>query len=130
MIESLDGLDLRGIDATVHPARNHENGGQDSLKGWLINPIVLDAAPQVALLWSRATYGTSALPNGLQTYHRYGPIGTEPVEMRWRVDPGHDGHTVRARVWFLREGRVLGQMDGLEGAGTAALNRIGGGALR
>jgi acyl transferase domain-containing protein/NAD(P)H-dependent flavin oxidoreductase YrpB (nitropropane dioxygenase family)/NAD(P)-dependent dehydrogenase (short-subunit alcohol dehydrogenase family) len=125
VIEQLTGLDPQGVDATVIPARGRRHTGA-AYAGWLIDPIVLDAAPQVSLLWSRATYGTSALPNGVQAYHRYGPIGNEPVEMRWRVDSGHDGHTVKARVWFLREGRVVGQIDGLEGTGSTELNRIGG----
>ncbi len=127
VIEQLTGLDAQGLDAVALPARVRQHAGSTAHAGWLIDPVVLDAAPQMAQLWSQATYGTTVLPNSLQTYHRYGPIGTEPVEMRWRVDPGHDEHTVKGRVWFLRGGRVVGQMDGLEVAGNVELNRIVGG---
>src|SRR5262249_51195085 len=115
VIEKLKGLDPSGIDASVrvNPARSGL-AVSASGRGWLIDPMLLDAAPQLAILWSRATHGTTPLPNHVETYHRYGPLGTGPVEMRWRVDPGHDGHTLKARVWFLKEGRVVGQMDGLE----------------
>ncbi len=128
VIEQLTGLDpQQGLDAVVLPARVHAHAGDAAHAGWLIDPVVLDAAPQMAQLWSQATYGTTVLPNSLQTYHRYGPIGNEPVEMRWRVDPGHDEHAAKGRVWFLRGGRVVGQMDGLEVAGNVELNRIVGG---
>lgn len=128
VIEQLTGLDpQQGLDAVVLPARVRAHAGDAAHAGWLIDPVVLDAAPQMAQLWSQATYGTTVLPNSLQTYHRYGPIGNEPVEMRWRVDPGHDEHAAKGRVWFLRGGRVVGQMDGLEVAGNVELNRIVGG---
>jgi hypothetical protein len=127
VIEKLDGLDRHGIDATVRPACSRQCVGTQATDGWLIDPIVLDAAPQLSILWSRATHGTTPLPSRLARYHRFGPIGTEPVELRWRVDPGHDGQNLRAKVWFLRDGRVVGQMDGLEGAGSAGLNRLAAG---
>jgi hypothetical protein len=51
------------------------------------------------------------------------------VQTVWRVDGGTDRNTVKAKVWFLREGRVVGHMDGLEGNGNAELNRITGTVL-
>jgi NAD(P)-dependent dehydrogenase (short-subunit alcohol dehydrogenase family) len=125
-IEQLRGLDARGVDAVVRPSSPRLCLGEHVRRGWLIDPVVLDAAPQVALIWSRATRGTSALPSRIGTYHRYGPMGNRPLEMIFRVDgSATDGHTIRATAWFVRDGRVVGLMEGLEGAASAQLNRIG-----
>jgi hypothetical protein len=125
-IEQLRGLDDRGVDAVVRPSSPRLCLGEHVRRGWLIDPVVLDAAPQVALIWSRATRGTSALPSRIGTYHRYGPMGDGPLEMIFRVDASAtDAHTIRATAWFVRDGRVVGLMEGLEGAASAQLNRIG-----
>jgi NAD(P)-dependent dehydrogenase (short-subunit alcohol dehydrogenase family)/acyl carrier protein len=123
VIEQGQGFGTDGIDVTVR-------GGARGRHNWLIDPLVLDAAPQLALLWSRAMYATSALPNRIGTYHRYGPIGTGPVQTLFRIVPGSDAHAIRATIWFVRDGRVVGQMEGLESTANAQLNRIGGGPRR
>jgi hypothetical protein len=53
------------------------------------------------------------------------------VEILYRVDLAHsDEMTIKANVWFIREGQVVGYMEGLEGTGPANLKRIEGGSVR
>ena len=130
VIQQLEGLDHRGIDAVVQPASSHHVLGDSIRQGWLIDPIVLDSAAQLSTLWSRATYGVTTLPNRVETYHRYGALGSGPLQTVWRVDRGSDRHCIKAQVWFLRGNRVVGHLDGLEGSGNEELNRITGVTLR
>jgi hypothetical protein len=123
MIEKFRGLDTNGIDATL--------GIDDYARpNWIFDPIVLDVGPQLATLWSQANHGTTILPSQIAAYRHYGPMEVGPVEAILRVRPGADGDLVRADVWFLQQGRVVGHMEGLEGAGSLELNRIVGGSLR
>ena len=120
VIDSLLGMDASGMVATITPSRAG-NGAP-----WLANPFVLDAGPQMAILWSRARFDTTPLPTRIAAYHRYGPIGSEPLEVRFEVAPGAEASAIKADVWFVRAGRVLGKMEGLEGAGSAERKRITG----
>lgn len=124
VITELTGLDAQGVDAVVRPGCWRTSVGQHVQQGWLIDPLVLDAAPQLAILWSRATHDATPLPNRVGRYHRFGPMGGDPIQVHYRVENGTDGNNYKASVWFIRDGRVLGMMEGLEGAGSQELNRI------
>ncbi|MBX7165577.1 MAG: SDR family NAD(P)-dependent oxidoreductase [Pirellulales bacterium] len=129
-IIELRGLDPSGVDAVFAPGNVEHCLGGARPAGWLIDPVILDAAPQLGMLWSRAVHDTSPLPNRVAVYHRFGPLGSEPVEALFRLDPSSNENWYKADVWLLRGNRVVGLMEGLEGAGSAALNRIARSASR
>jgi acyl transferase domain-containing protein/NAD(P)-dependent dehydrogenase (short-subunit alcohol dehydrogenase family) len=126
VIESIQGLDSQGLDAMIRPACWQRCLGPSARRNWLINPIVVDAAPQAAILWARANYGTVALPNRIGAYHRYGDLNTNLLRMVWRASPGCNANDVRATVWFLEGDRVVGHLEGLEATASTELNRLGG----
>jgi hypothetical protein len=121
VIESLTGADERGIDAVVRrespAARRHD-------QPWILDPVLVDAAPQLAMIWSRALFDVAVLPSRITRYRLYEPVGEGDVQMMLRMRPGEDRQVYQADVWIVREGRVLAHMEGLEGAGSASLNRI------
>lgn len=129
-IVELPGLDASGVDAIFHPSCPRKCLGRDDLPGWLIDPVVIDACPQLAMLWSRASYDTSPLPNRVGVLHRFGSLAGGPIEALFRVDPITSESAYKADVWLLRDGVVVGLIQGLEGAGSAALNRIAGSVSR
>ena len=123
VIEALRRVDLRGIDAVVRSSSPQTIAGASSA-GWLIDAAMLDAGPQIATIWSRYHQDVTVLPNRIACYHRYGPLAGPPAEVLFRVSTGLDGQTYKGDVWYLRDGRVLGRIEGLEGSGTLELNRI------
>ncbi|HEV8198850.1 MAG TPA: SDR family NAD(P)-dependent oxidoreductase [Candidatus Polarisedimenticolia bacterium] len=123
VIEALRRVDVRGIDAVVRPSSPQKIAGASSA-GWLIDAAMLDAGPQIATIWSRYHQDVTVLPNRIACYHRYGPLAGPPAEVLFRVSTGLDGQTYKGDVWYLRDGRVLGRIEGLEGSGTLELNRI------
>ncbi len=123
-ITRFDGLDSSGVDAVFRPGVARDCVGPHADGDWLIDPVVLDAAPQLGMIWSRAVFDTSPLPNRVAKYHRFGPVGDGPLEALFRVDPASNEHGYKADVWLIRGDKVVGLMEGLEGAGSAALNRI------
>lgn len=124
IIETLHGADNSGIDALVRPSSVRACAGAGGESAWLIDPIMLDAAPQLAILWSRAMFDTTPLPNRIRSYHRYARLGPDPIRVVFRTTEPSDGSTFRADVWFLQKDRVIGFLEGLEGAGSARLNRL------
>jgi 3-oxoacyl-(acyl-carrier-protein) synthase/NAD(P)H-dependent flavin oxidoreductase YrpB (nitropropane dioxygenase family)/NAD(P)-dependent dehydrogenase (short-subunit alcohol dehydrogenase family)/acyl carrier protein len=123
VIEELRRVGVGGIDALVRPSSPRQIAGSAS-EGWLIDAAMLDAGPQIATIWSRYHQDVTVLPNRIACYHRYGPLAGPPAEVAFRVSTGLDGQTYRGDVWYLRDGRVLGRIEGLEGSGTLELNRI------
>ncbi len=126
-IEALTGYGEEGIRAMVRASRPGECMDVAGAEGWLIDPVVLDTAPQLAILWSRATHDTTALPNHVAEFEIFGDLGGGgEIEVVVRTLVEADAHTFKADVWFLREGQVVARMLGLEGSSSAELNRVGG----
>jgi NAD(P)-dependent dehydrogenase (short-subunit alcohol dehydrogenase family)/acyl carrier protein len=127
-IQSFVGANAQGIDAIVQPsdAGQFMNRPQDqaaSAARWLVDPVVLDVAPQLGIVWARRTHDVAMLPNRVARFHIYEPFGAEPLETLFRIQPGSDAEVFRADVYFVRAGRLLAQLQGLEGAGSQQLNR-------
>jgi hypothetical protein len=62
VVKALAGLDARGVLAEVGPSRAGDFGAGD---GWLFDPGLLDAAAQLAWVWSHQMRGEPALPNAI-----------------------------------------------------------------
>jgi hypothetical protein len=93
---------------------------------WCFDPALLDAAAQMAWIWSRAVRGETALPAGFARVVRYAGALPERVAMDFAVVDRSDPHALRADVRFTDpEGRVLLWIEGLESVSSAALNRLG-----
>jgi hypothetical protein len=57
-------------------------------------------------------------------FHRFGPMDAGPLQVYFRVAPGTDRYLQRADVWFVRDGRVMACLEGLEAAASSSLNRL------
>jgi NAD(P)-dependent dehydrogenase (short-subunit alcohol dehydrogenase family) len=112
-----------GIDAVVHPSDPTECVGPGA-GGWLVDPLVVDAGPQLALIWSQLFRDTVMLPTRVARYTSFAPLGFGPLEMYLRIHDAKDSSAYRADVWVVRDGTVLSHMEGLEGVGSSQLNRI------
>ena len=97
---------------------------------WIIDPAVLDAAPQMALLWARTFHDGSALPAQFGRVIRYVEQLPERFHMDFQCLPG-EAQQVRANVFFSDdEGRLLLLIEDLQCIVDARLNRLGGTHLR
>jgi len=128
VLTTLLGLDATGVDAMVNPSAAHDMLSGGVAADWLIDPIALDAAPQLAIVWARSNHDVTPLPNRSSRYLRYAPLAGGPVELRVRVAAESSGAMYKADAWFIRDGKLLGHWQGLEGAGSAALNLLMAGA--
>ena len=120
VIRAFGALADSGLDAEIARAGPSDPAVAD----FLSDPCLLDAAGQLALLWSRAVHGDCQLPNYLRRYHRYGALANLPHEVRLRITGPSNGQAYRADVWFIRDGQVRGWIEGLEGAGSPELTRL------
>jgi hypothetical protein len=103
---------------------------------WIIDPVLLDAGPQLLILWAQEMRGMTALPS------RFGDVrifeglrealiagASEPLECRLIVDAGTAGPIITAAYEvFGPGGEIVMCVQGLESTGSEALNRLAVGA--
>jgi NAD(P)-dependent dehydrogenase (short-subunit alcohol dehydrogenase family) len=129
VLEELSRVDETGIDAVAIPS-DATACMQRSVGPWLIDAMILDAAAQLALVWSNVIHEIVMLPTRATRYQAFGDLGCGAVELRLRTRHGAEQNAYRADIWVTRGDVVLGHIEGLEGAGSAQLNRITAGKSR
>jgi NAD(P)-dependent dehydrogenase (short-subunit alcohol dehydrogenase family) len=127
-VHRLVGLDATGIVADVVGSAPRalvcDASPQDR---WLFDPVLLDAAAQLAWVWSSVHADAVALPNRFGPVRRYGGAGPAR-KLYLRIEPdSRMTPLVRAQVLVLDEaGRLVLGVDELESTASAALNRLRG----
>jgi hypothetical protein len=134
-VRDLQTMEAAGARALLQPSRAQDclrpdrADTADGTGDWLLDPVVVDSALQLQLVWSRLHWGLTLLPLELAEM----TVTTSPAprhglvrhEMNVRADSVRP--LCRADHLFRDEsGAVLLTMHGMVGAGSAALNRIAG----
>jgi len=128
VIEKIEGLSRDGASARVrvsHP-RQWLNGSTADA-AWVFDPALLDAAAQMAWLWSRAFRDEAALPARFGRVVRYRARFPESMHMEYERVESDDPSLIRANVTFFDEqGEPVMAIEELDSIASAALNRFGG----
>jgi hypothetical protein len=128
VIEKIEGLSRAGAAARVRRSYPREwLSGCAADADWVFDPALLDAAAQMAWLWSRAFRDESALPARFGRVVRYGAQLPERMHMEYERIETADPSLVRANVTFFDEqGEPVMAIEELDSIASAALNRFGG----
>jgi acyl transferase domain-containing protein/NADP-dependent 3-hydroxy acid dehydrogenase YdfG len=129
VIERIDGLSGSGGAARVRtssPAQWLAKGAAGG-EHWCLDPALLDAAAQMAWLWSREFRGESALPACFGRVARHRSTLPARLAMVLECVPSSNPSAVACHVHFLDDDGVpVISVEGLESIASAALNRLGG----
>ncbi len=127
-VHRLAGLDATGIVAEVTGSAPYtmirDAGLQDR---WLFDPALVDAAAQLAWVWSSLHSDAVALPNRLGPVRRFAGAGPA-AKLVLRIEPdSRPTPQVRAEVLVLdAAGRLVFAIDELESTASPGLNRLRG----
>ena len=126
VIEQLDGLSSRGVRALARASSPSQwLAHATAVDNWLFDPALLDAGPQLAILWARSFRDETVLPTCFGRVVRYGDVLPERVRMAFECVPSTNPHEVRANVYYLdADNRVVLMVEDLRGIASSALNRI------
>ena len=125
-IARIDGIDETGMVARIDPVTSAECLAGISTPEWVLDPLVFDVIPQMAILWSRATYATLPLPSAVGAYTRFRAIPNEPLICELTVRAASEEMIECNATVATLDGEVVCELTGLESWGSAALNRLGG----
>jgi hypothetical protein len=125
-ITAIDGMDARGARAVLRPSAPATVLAAAGAEGrWWADPVTIDGALQVQVIWARLNWGVTLLPAQIGRVHVLAPLEGDEVHLDVRLRPGsraplcHMDHVLRAP-----DGRVLVVMEDVVGTGSKALNRL------
>jgi acyl transferase domain-containing protein/NAD(P)H-dependent flavin oxidoreductase YrpB (nitropropane dioxygenase family)/NADP-dependent 3-hydroxy acid dehydrogenase YdfG len=127
-IVAIEGMDERGASALLRPSQPSQcMAGADGLS-WLLDPVLLDGALQVQVLWARLQWDVTLLPAEIGGYVLHAaPADTQPVRHELRIRTDSSAPMCHADHWFYAaDGRLLATLQDVVGVGTQALNRLAG----
>ncbi|MBS0432150.1 MAG: SDR family NAD(P)-dependent oxidoreductase [Proteobacteria bacterium] len=128
VIEKIEGLSRGGAGARVrvsHPSQWMADGVVATQ--WAFDPALLDAAAQMAWLWSRAFREEAALPARFGRVTRHREQFPTHLHMEYERVETEDPNLIRGNVTFLDdEGNPVMTIEELDSIASAALNRFGG----
>ena len=132
-IERVEGIAERGVAAVLKAASAPIKWMTHPLRGtWIADPLALDSAFQMMILWSTAHRGAPSLPSALGSYRQFVSVfpkgGCRAVVA---VALGISAIAVATIQFFDRQGNLLASAEGCEFVMDAALrdafrlNRLG-----
>ncbi len=124
-IVEVEAIGENGVIAQLAPSTPRRCLAQSPAGDWLIDPVMVDSALQLIILWARAYIDMTPLPARLTCYHRFaGPI-KEPVRCEATVRHTKGTPIIHADFRFIdATGKLVGWLEGLEGTCSKALNRL------
>jgi hypothetical protein len=127
-IAALDAIDEAGASALLAPSAPWPCvAGTDGMR-WLLDPVLLDSALQVQVLWARLQWDVTLLPAEIGGYRSIARLPeAATVRHELRIDPVSNSPLCQADHWFFDpEGRLIAQLQGVVGVGARTLNRLAG----
>jgi acyl transferase domain-containing protein/NADP-dependent 3-hydroxy acid dehydrogenase YdfG len=115
-IQHIEGSSHQGMVARLAPAPTPDRWIRQPLRSrWITDPLVLDAAFQMATLWSHVQFGMVSLPTCAESYRQYRqrfPVEGVTAEMRVVAATSHQ---LKADIAFLDAQRqVVAILSGYE----------------
>jgi NAD(P)-dependent dehydrogenase (short-subunit alcohol dehydrogenase family) len=130
-IKNIQGISKGGMLSTLVPSSPKACVANASSGNWLIDPIVIDSGPQLAILWARNYLDITPLPSSFKAVHLYQPFNSaSSIQCHFQVLENHSKQSVCANVFYVdQQGNLLGMIERLESTGSRALNRLAGSHL-
>ena len=125
-IAAIEGFGPGGARASMRPSSPREALGAAVSGDWLIDPILIDCAFQMQVLWARRHWGVTLLPSGVGSYRRVAAMPPRDGAVRYelRIRSESQAPLCHADHRFYGEGgRLLGVLTDVAGTGSASLNR-------
>ncbi len=121
-IEAMARTGITGYVSTAEPAKCLKNtNGQD----WVIDPIMLDSAMQLAGVWTRKYLDMMVLPTGFKKLHLLAPLTGSLFKVQVFIPEDLNSNILNCDLAIWREdGTPAIFIEGLGGIGSRSFNRL------
>jgi len=126
-IRSIECVNTEGIIASLDPSLPADLLADASEASWLVDPVILDGALQLPILWGRLHWDITTLPSSFGCYHYFAPFSEQRTHVQVRVRPETSQlmNTIYTDVAFFdANGHLLGLVENLKHNGSKTLNRL------
>jgi acyl transferase domain-containing protein/NAD(P)H-dependent flavin oxidoreductase YrpB (nitropropane dioxygenase family) len=124
-ISALTRIGEKGITARLRPSEPRRLLGGNVTGAWLIDPVVIDSALQLLIVWARTYLDQTPLPSRLGRYHRYAQGFPPDVVCEADIEHVAGSSTLRCQIrLFDDDRRLLGWLEDMEVTCSQALNRL------
>jgi hypothetical protein len=125
-IFAVDGMDERGATAALRASVAASCVADADGRKWLLDPVLVDSALQIQVLWARLQWDVTLLPAEIGSYRRVSAVTEgESVRHELRLRPESARPLCHADHWFFgSDGRLIATLGDVVGVGTQALNRL------
>jgi acyl transferase domain-containing protein/NAD(P)H-dependent flavin oxidoreductase YrpB (nitropropane dioxygenase family)/NADP-dependent 3-hydroxy acid dehydrogenase YdfG len=124
-IREIKGIGTNGIAGDLMPSAPEKCLGRNAQGTWVIDPVVLDSALQLIIVWTRMQWDMTPLPSRMRSYKRFGALSGQRISCQMLIKSDAAGHIVHCYVAFYGDaGQLLGLIEDAEGVCSNALNRL------
>ncbi|HWC27024.1 MAG TPA: SDR family NAD(P)-dependent oxidoreductase, partial [Solirubrobacteraceae bacterium] len=135
-IVAIEGMDVRGARALLRPSLPSACVRDASAEAWLLDPVLVDCALQIQVIWARIHWDVTPLPTQIASLRRLRPLpaasphpdsGANLVRVELRIRPDSSSPLCRADHLFSdTRGRPIATLSDVVSPGSRALNRMAG----
>ncbi len=124
-IELVESIGQNGISGNLKACAIEKCLKESGKDSWLLDPMLLDSAMQLAGVWARHYMDITVLPTGFQSLK----VFRSPKESNYiaevRIpDESKNGQLLCDLAIYSKKGELLILMEGLGGSGSKSLNRL------
>lgn len=128
-IEAIDSLDETGVSAVLRGSSVGDCINDVGALDWIADPVLMDAAFQLVLVWARHHWDITLLPSSVAAFHLAPRIRSfdGPVRCELRIRPESQVPICHMDIYLYdRDETLIAMVDDLQCAGSKALNRLAG----
>ncbi len=130
-IVSIEAIGPQGASAWLLPSSPSEALDGAGNARWIVDPILVDGAFQMQVIWARMHWDVTLLPAEVGAIHRFELLNPAdgPLRYELRIRKESSAPLCHADHFFFdRSGRLVGRLRDVVGAGSRELNRLAGSA--
>lgn len=122
-MENVKFLAEDGIEGMVRGAHPSVCTSTVDSSNWIVDPVLLDSAMQLAGIWARFYRDVTVLPTGFKTMHLFGPMPTKATA-QIRLNPAMTTELLCDLAIYDEKGALVFVVEGLGGVASKAFNRF------
>jgi acyl transferase domain-containing protein/NAD(P)H-dependent flavin oxidoreductase YrpB (nitropropane dioxygenase family)/NADP-dependent 3-hydroxy acid dehydrogenase YdfG len=125
-IVSIQAMGANGIVGEVIPSTPSQCLSVYNHESWIIDPILLDSAMQLAGVWARNYMDITVLPTGIRVLHLVSQPGDDRLSGRVFIPDKMSHNELLCNLMVCNsDGKAVLVLEGLGGIGSKTLNRLG-----